>query len=292
VRSKLVPVAEAAAAVRSGDTVAVGGSLLRRQPMALIREVIRAGTTDLSLLTWASSLATDALVGAGAVRHWEGIYVGMWWHGSAPSFRRAVEAGAVTTVDRSESYMTARLRAAAMGVPFLPVQPILGAGVSAVSDILPITCPYTSAELLAVPAATPDVTILHGYVGDEYGNVAWPAQRDSDDVDMLMASGSRRLVVSVERIVPHDRIARTPNLTYIPHTKVDMICEAPFGAYPGSCDTFYDEDEAEIAQWFAAGRDPDRWSEYLARTVLDVPDHDAFVALVGEERLRALEVHA
>lgn len=291
-RSKLTSVTEAAALIHSGDTVAVGGSLLRRQPMALLREAVRHGVHDLSLLTWASSLATDMLVGAGAVRHWEGIYVGLWWHGSAPSFRRAVESGAVTVRDRSESYMTTRLRAAAMGLPFLPMWPIRGAGVSEAEDLAAIRCPFTDEELLAIPAAAPDVTVLHGYVGDEYGNVAWPAQRDSDDVDMLMASGSRRLVVSVERIVPHEEIARTPNLTYIPHTKVDAICEAPFGAYPGSCDTVHDEDEDEIAAWFAAGRDPDRWREYLRRTVLDVPDHDAFLAAVGTERLRALEVGA
>lgn len=291
-RSKLTSIAEAAGIVSSGDTVAVGGSLLRRQPMALLREVVRSGTKDLSLLTWASSLATDMLVGAGAVRHWEGIYVGLWWHGSAPSFRRAVESGAVTTTDRSESYMTARLRAGAMGVPYLPVHPIHGAGVSDAEDLAPIRCPFTDTELLAIRAPSPDVTVLHGYVGDEYGNVAWPAQRDSDDVDMLMAAGSRKLVVSVERLVPHAEIARTPNLTYIPHTKVDAICVAPFGAYPGSCDTVHDEDEDEIAAWFAAGRDPDRWAEYLRRTVLDVPDHDAYLATIGVERLRGLEVSA
>jgi len=291
-RRKLTSIAEAAALVRSGDTVAVGGSLLRRQPMALLREVARAGTTDLSLITWASSLATDMLVGAGAVRHWEGIYVGLWWHGAAPSFRRAVERGAVTVVDRSESYMTARLRAAAMGVPFLPVRPVLGAGVSEVGDLRGVVCPFTGDELLAVPAAAPDVTVLHGYVGDEYGNVAWPAQRDSDDVDMLMAAGSRRLVVSVERIVPHEEIARTPNLTYIPHTKVDAICEAPFGAHPGSCDTVYDEDEPEIAAWSRAGRDPDAWPGYLERTALDLADHDAYLDAVGRDRLERLAVGA
>lgn len=291
-RKKLTTIAEAAALVRPGDTVAVGGSLLRRQPMALLREVVRAGTDDLSLLTWASSLATDMLVGAGAVRHWEGIYVGLWWHGSAPSFRRAVERGEVSVTDRSESYMTARLRAAAMGVPFLPVRPVLGAGVSDVPDLRAVTCPFTGDELLAVPAAAPDVTVLHGYVGDEYGNVAWPAQRDSDDVDMLMASGSKRLVVSVERLVPHEEIARTPNLTYIPHTKVDAICVAPFGAHPGSCDTVHDEDEPEIGAWSRAGRDPAAWQGYLDRTVRELPDHDAYLDAVGRDRLEQLVVHA
>ena len=241
-------------------------------------------------MTWASSLATDMLIGSGCVRSWEGIYVGLWWHGLAPSFRRAVERGDVTVTDRSESFMTARFRAAAMGLPFLPVMPIRGTGMSERDDVRSVVCPYTGAELQTVAAARPDVTILHGYAGDEYGNIVWPVHRDSDDIDLIMAAGARRLIVSVERVVPHSVVMDNPNLTYIPHTKVDAICEAPFGAYPGSCDTVYNEDEAELIAWSEAGRGDSAFDLYIDRNVRTVPDHKGFLARVGQARMTALEV--
>lgn len=289
-RVKLTSVAEAASLISSGDTVAVGGSLLRRQPLALVRELVRQDVRDLRLLTWASSLATDLLVGAGCVAAWEGIYVGLWWQGSAPNFRRAVQSGSVSVVDQSESYMTARFRAAAMGLPFLPVSPIRGTAMSERDDIRRVTDPFTGVELHAVAAARADSTILHAYAGDEYGNIVWPVHRDSDDEDLIMAAGSRNLVVSVERIIPHSEVVRRPNLTYIPHTKVAAICEAPFGAYPGSCDTMYDEDEVELARWVAAGATGDGFADYVAETVHNQADHAAYLASVGEARLAALEV--
>lgn len=289
-KSKLVSVAEAASLVQPASTVVVGGALLRRQPIALVRELVRREVRDLDLVTWASSLATDLLVGAGCARSWEGIYVGLWWYGLAPSFRRAVESGALQVTDHSESYMTARFRAAAMGLPFLPVQPIPGTGMTARDDVRRVTCPYTGAELHTVAAVEADCTILHGYVGDEYGNVAWPAHRDSDDVDLIMAAGARTLVVSVERIVPHDTITQHPNLTYIPHVKVDAICEAPLGAWPGSCDTEYDEDGEELERWATAGRDPEVFRRYVDQVLLSAPDHDAFLERLGPDRATTLGV--
>jgi glutaconate CoA-transferase subunit A len=289
-KRKLTSVADAAALVSDGDVVALGGSLLRRQPMALARELIRQDRRDLTLLTWASSLATDLLVGAGCVSAWEGIYVGMWWQGGAPNFRRAVEQGRVRTTDFSESFMTARFRAAAMGLPFLPVVPIRGTEMSERDDIRSVICPYTGAELQAVSAATTDVTVLHAYAGDEFGNIVWPVHRDSDDIDLIMGAASNRLIVSVERVIPHSEVVRRPNLTYIPHTKVTAVCEAPFGAYPGSCDTVYDEHEGEIAAWAAAGRSEEDFTAYIERTVRSVKDHAAFLDALDDELLSTLKV--
>jgi glutaconate CoA-transferase, subunit A len=289
-RVKLTSIADAASRISSGETVAVGGSLLRRQPMAIARELVRREVRDLRLLTWASSLATDLLVGAGCVSAWEGIYVGMWWQGGAPNFRRAVQSGAVSVRDQSESYMTARFRAAAMGLPFLPVSPIRGTTMAERDDIRDVTDPFTGAELHAVAAAAADSTILHAYAGDEFGNIVWPVHRDSDDEDLIMAAGARNLIVSVERVIPHSEVVRRPNLTYIPHTKVAAVCEAPFGAHPGSCDTVYDEDEPELARWAEAGATEEGFAAYVASVVDAAPDHAAYMRVIGAVRLAALAV--
>ncbi|MGV9800576.1 CoA transferase subunit A [Mycobacterium sp. NPDC003449] len=289
-RSKLTSISDAAALVASGNTLAVGGSLLRRQPLALCRELVRQEVRDLTLLTWASSLATDLLVGAGCAGAWEGIYVGMWWQGGAPNFRRASESGRIRVRDYSESFMTARFRAAAQGLPFMPLQPIRGTTWAERDDIRTVTDPYTGRELQTVPAADADATILHAYTGDEFGNIVWPVHRDSDDIDLLMGASSRRLIVSVERLISHAEVTRRPNLTYIPHTKVAAVCEASYGAYPSSCDTVYDEDQIELAAWAQAGRTEEGFRAYVDRTVRDVSDHDAYLETVGHGRLEALAV--
>ncbi|WEX07267.1 CoA-transferase [Chelativorans sp. AA-79] len=291
-RTKLISAAEAVSRIPDGASVAVGGSLLRRQPMVFVREMVRQSKRDLHLLTWATTLATDMLAAAGAVRRWDGIYAGFFRLGLAPNFRRAAEEGRIETHDYSESAMVARFRARAMGLDFLPNRALLGTGMEARSpdEVKRIACPFTGKPVLALKAADADFTILHGYVADEYGNVQWPVVRDSDDIDQMMASASRRLFVSVERIVPHAEIARRPALTYIPHALVEGIVHAPHGAHPTATDGFYDEDEAALEDWLSAARNGSS-ADWLDRNVRPLPDHEAYLKQQGgEERLSRLDV--
>lgn len=282
-KSKLTTLPDAVSRITSGSTVAIGGSLLRRQPMAIVHEMIRQGVTDLTLLTWATTLATDMLAAAGAIRRWEGIYAGFFRHGLAPNFRRAVEEGRIETHDYCESAFVARFRAAGMGLSFLPSKALLGTGMPGKSpgEVKPITCPFTGDRYLALKAAEADFTVLHGYTADEYGNVQWPVVRDSDDIDQMMASASRRLIVTVEKIVPHEEIRRRPALTYIPHTLVEAVVEAPYGAHPTATDGFYDEDEASLKAYLAAAKQPGGTAGYIREHVLDTKDREGYLARFG-----------
>lgn len=282
-KSKLVSLQEAASRISSGSTVAIGGSLLRRQPMAMVHEMIRNGVTDLTLLTWATTLATDILAASGAIRRWEGIYAGFFRHGLAPNFRRAVERGEIATHDYSESAFVARFRAAGMGLSFLPSKALLGTGMPGKSpdEVKPITCPFTGDQYLALKAAEADFTVLHGYTADEYGNVQWPVVRDSDDIDQMMASASRRLIVTVEKIIPHEEVRKRPALTYIPHTLVEAVIEAPYGAHPTATDGFYDEDEASLKAYLAAAKEPGGTAAWIKDYVLGTKDRDGYLARFG-----------
>jgi glutaconate CoA-transferase, subunit A len=282
-KSKLTTLPEAVSKMRSGSTIAVGGSLLRRQPMAIVHEMIRQNVTDLTLLTWATTLATDMLAAAGAIRRWEGIYAGFFRHGLAPNFRRAVEGGSIETHDYSESAFVARFRAAGMGLSFLPSKALLGTGMPGKSpdEIKPVTCPFTGEEYLALKAAEADFTILHGYTADEYGNVQWPVVRDSDDIDQMMASASKHLIVTVEKIIPHDEVRRRPALTYIPHTLVHAVVEVPYGAHPTSTDGFHDEDEVSLKTYLEAARRPGGTTDYIREHVLETRDRIGYLAKFG-----------
>jgi glutaconate CoA-transferase subunit A len=283
VRVKLRSLSDALAPIGSGASIAVGGSLLRRQPNAAIRELIRRRVSDLTVMTWAGTTAVDMLAAAGAIRRWEGIYVGMFGHGLAPNFRRAVEAGEIEVRDFSETAMVARLRAAAQGLPFLPIRTLFGSDIARVNpeQIRPFPCPFTGQTLQAIAAAETDFTIIHGYAGDEYGNVQWPVVRDSDDIDQPFAAAAKRLIVTVERIVPHAEVKRQPTLTYIPGNWVEAIVEAPFGAHPAACDTVYDEDDAHLSDYLARSRTREGAAAYLDEFARAPADLSAYLEKVG-----------
>ena len=282
-KSKLTTLPEAVARIPDGASIALGGSLLRRQPMALVHEMVRQRKRDLTLLTWATTMATDMLAASDAIRRWEGIYAGFFRHGLAPNFRRAVQSGRIETHDYSESAFVARFRAAGMGLPFLPSQALLGTGMAGKSpdEVKPIVCPFSGTSLLALKSADTDFTLLHGYAADEYGNVQWPVVRDSDDIDQMMASASKRLIVTVEKIIPHQQVRQRPALTYIPHNLVEALIEVPYAAHPTATDGFYDEDETQLKSWLAASATQQGAQAWLEEFVFGCPQRAQYVEKVG-----------
>jgi glutaconate CoA-transferase subunit A len=282
-KRKLTSLDAALAPVQSGCSIALGGALLRRQPNAAIRHLVRRNVKDLTLFTWATTTATDLLAAAGAVRRFEGIYAGLFSHGLAPNFRRGVESGAIEVRDFSETAMVARFRAASAGLPFYPLKTLLGSDIAERNpeQFRPLTCPYTGRKLHAVQAAEADFTIIHGYVGDEYGNVQWPIVRDTDDIDQMIATAAKRLIVTVERIIPHSEISRQPSLTYIPGHIVEAIVRVPYGAHPAACDTLYDEDEAHLAEYLEYCRTPEGAAAYLDKYVRTPASHEAYLQEIG-----------
>ena len=217
-RRKLMNLSDAARLVRSGSSIALGGSIIRRTPAAFVRELIRQGVKDLHVLGFPAGLTTDMLAGAGALRRVEAVYEGLFQFGMAWNFRRGVEAGKMEVRDFPETAMIARFRAASQGVSFLPTKVLLGTGMAAHNpeQIREITCPFTGEKYHAVQAATSDFTVIHGYVGDEFGNVQLPVQRDSDDIDPIMAKAAKRLIVTVERIIPHEEDPASADLDLYP----------------------------------------------------------------------------
>ena len=64
-RSKLVSIHDAIAQIPDGAKVAIGGSLIRRAPMALVREIVRQKKKDLTLYSWSAGMDFDMLIGGG-----------------------------------------------------------------------------------------------------------------------------------------------------------------------------------------------------------------------------------
>jgi glutaconate CoA-transferase subunit A len=277
VRDKTMSLSEAAQLIPSGCTLGLGGLMLRRHPMALIRELARHGRDGLVLQTWVGGIDVDLLVGAGCARRVEAAYEGLGPLGTAPNVRRAAEHGELEIEDFSETTMIGRFRAAAFGLPFMPTRALKGTDMAGQPHVREVTDPFTGERLHALAPARPDVAIFHGYWADAEGNVQAPPGRNLDDIDTTIAKAADRVIVTVEKLVSHRDVVRRPTLTYLPHHWVDAVVEVPFGAHPGNCDTLYEPDFPALETYLEAARSADGFDAWLDRHVREPSDHAAYL---------------
>src|SRR5882672_7665372 len=164
---KLVELDQAAAAVTDGAIVALGGGLSARLPMALVREMIRQQRRGLHVVGSAHGIDVDLLVAGGALAVCEESYVGFEQDlGLAPAFRRAAETGTIEVRESCCVTVLAQLRAAEMGLPFLPVRGVKGTDIGRLhGEYGVVECPFTGEKLVAVPPLGPDVALLHAPMG-------------------------------------------------------------------------------------------------------------------------------
>ncbi len=281
---KLTDLASAARLVPSGGLVALGGSLSARLPMALVRELIRQGTSELHVVGSAHSIDVDMLVAAGAMKVCEQSYVGFEQdHGLAPAFRRAAQAGDLEVRESCCDTVLTQIRAAEMGLPFLPVRGVKGTNIA---DLHPeyreVICPFTGETLVAVPALSPNVALLHAPMGDRAGNLHLEQPYVLDE---RFAAGSAAVVATVDRIVSTEEVAEAGIV--IPSYQVAAVAEVPFGAHPTSSYPGYAYDRRHLAEWVKAASTPRGAAGYLERYVTSV-DETEYRSLIGRSRLEQL----
>jgi glutaconate CoA-transferase subunit A len=246
---KRASLSEAAALVTDGAMVALGGGLCARLPMALVRELIRQGRRDLHLVGSAHSIDVDLLIAAGAVKVCEESYVGFEQDlGLAPAFRRAAETGTIEVRESCCATVLAQLRAAEMGLPFLPVRGVKGTDIGRLhGEYGMVECPFTGEQLVAVPPLAPDVALLHAPMGDRHGNL----HLDQPFVlDERFAAASGMVLATVDRLVSTEEVAAAG--VVIPAHAVAAVAEIPFGAHPSSCYPSYGYDRPHLASYIAA----------------------------------------
>ncbi|MCP3976311.1 MAG: hypothetical protein GY720_17645 [bacterium] len=238
---------EAASLVSDGARVGIGGVLLERKPLAAIGAVARHGYRDLVVSTFLASLDAELLVATGCVETMRTGYVGFEHRGGAPVFRAAEQDGSISVEAHSELTYTRGLRAAASGLPFLPLRGAVGSQLVADLDLREVEDPYGSGPVLVAPASPLDVALIHTHEADRHGVVAAPAlQTFLWDSDAALAAAAATVVVTAERIV--DRVEGPALLTGI---DVDIVVEAPGGAAPLGLPGEYGADEDWLATYLA-----------------------------------------
>jgi len=285
-REHLLDETEAAAWVQDGMTLAIGDPA----PMAMIRHIIRRRVTGLTVV--GSGVALDLLIAGGCVRRTMAYYVGGGHGGAvAPSFRRAAERGEIDVWECEEGILTAGLRAAAQGLPFLPWRGGVGTSLPEVNpDLKVIEDPIRGETLIAVPAIAVDVAILHAATSDAYGNVrhvggpGW--------LDLFLQRAADRTIVQVEQVVSNEAVRAEPWATTI--AGADAVVRAPYGAHPFYSRGYYVQDRAftrgyvEAATAAALHDDRAPLDAFLARYVYGPETHGDYLEAVGVKQLISL----
>jgi glutaconate CoA-transferase subunit A len=278
--------------VRPGDCVVMGAALEALIPFAAGFEIVRRGIGELTLVGPISDMLFDVLIGAGAVAEVRAAWVGNVMMGSGYNFRRAVEGGVprpVRVVDHSNFRLQTGLKAAAQGVPYLPVRTALGSSLLEGNPHLRVVeCPFTGEKLVAVEALKPDVAILHVQRADAEGNAhVW----GNLGVTQEAAFAAERVLLVAEEIVPPWVIASDPNRTVIPGFLVTAVAEARWGSHPSPCQGYSNRDHAFYREYHRATRTREGFLEWLERYVTGTSGHAEYLErLRAEERLQALSV--
>ncbi len=144
-----------------------------------------------------------------------------------------------------------------------------------------------------VKAIRPDVTFIHGLVGDARGNVLLSKPVCEGVWGALAAREGA--IVTVERVVDHELTARYPDAIAIPSHRVLAVCEAPFGVHPQPLLPLpyadlphYPDDFDHYRLWRDFTREPALF-ERFCEEVLDAPDAEAaYRQWVGPARLKRL----
>jgi len=290
-KSKLISLQEAVDSVPDGARLAIGGFAVYQKPMSFIRELIRQGRRNLTVVGSAHSYDVDMLAAAGCLASVETSYVGLEKHGLARNFRRAVEAGALRIIDYPELVSWDRFRADQEGLAFWPI-PFLGGNdvVTYNPAIREFPCPMTGKRMHAVPAAQPDVVVIHAVAADEQGNVVFPARRLlPQNGDVLLARSCDKVVVTVEKIVSKEFIRRHARLVEVPSYRAAAIVQVPYGTHPTPTLGRYLADEAHLGEYVAASDTAESFAAYIQRYVHGPKDHFAYLDLIGAERLTSLQ---
>jgi len=266
--------------VKDGDYLAYDFSSLTRGPQSLIREIIRQRKKNLWVLAKFTLLETVLLAGAGCV---DKIDIGFL--GFGPYIARKVQEGAVKVYDYSNGSVTYRLVAGAMGIPFMPARDLLGTDTMKQSGGIVIRDPFSKIPVALFPALNPDVSIIHVQEADIYGN----ARVYGPTVATLeTAMASKRVIISAERIIETIEFREHPNWTTVPYYCVDAVVHAPFGAYPGGTQGYYEMDADHYLK-LTSIKTEEEMQEYLEEYVYSVDNHEEFLEKrVGVKRLKEL----
>ena len=265
--AEIVPLGEGLRGlVFDGDSLALEG-FTHLIPFAAGHELLRQGRRELQLIRMTPDILYDQMIGMGAARKLVFSYGGNPGVGSLHRFRDAIENGwprEIEIEEHSHAGMANAYAAGAAGLPCAVMRGYLGTDLMQHTRVATITCPFSGDELVAVPALSPDVAIVHAQEADRRGNVQlWGIP----GVQKEAVLAARRSLVTVERIV--EELEPRPGAVILPSWTIDAVAEAPGGSWPSYSHGITDRDNGFYKEWDRVSRDRGEFSRWMEEHVLD-----------------------
>ena len=246
---EFVKLEDAAGLVRDGDRVGIGGCLFSRLPLLLVEAVANRAPRELEYVAWGGGLPLELLLQAGSVRRLVFCFSSLDVFGLAPRFRHALEGSALDVEELPALAMVQGFQARRHRLPSLAFRLPTG------SDVLTHTTltrthpdPITGERVGFAAALQLDVLLMHAQRADQDGNVEIQGALGQD---LLGPCAARRLVVTVEEIVPSGLLQRERRGVIVPRELVTAVVHSPLAAYPTSCLPFYAADYRAISRMIA-----------------------------------------
>jgi glutaconate CoA-transferase subunit A len=281
--------------IKDGDNVGIGGFVNVRQPIATAHEMIRQGFKDLTLSFQSAGMGPEILGAAMIARpdhcSIKRIELAYWAHeafGLSPTWRYLAERSMVEIEDWSNYNISARFKAGAMGLPFIPSRGPLGGDIKDSNRTKIMDCPFTGRPIALLPASNPNVALIHVQAADMYGNCII---RGSDATCSEIAMASARTIVTCEQLVSHELITSAPKDVGIPFPAVDAVVEVPYGAFPGACRRHYYFSGDEIRNFLgliapiSKGGSPDALKAWFDEYVFGVASFEEYLAKLPFKRI-------
>ncbi len=306
--NKVIPIRQAIEQyVKNGSHISIGGFTLNRNPMAAVYEIIRQNIHDLHLYAHSNGTGLDELIGAGCISKLEIAYAGNGK--AAPTcirFAQAVQNNEIIFEDYSNYMMSLRFMAGAMGLPFLPTLSGLGSDILTTwgfskamrkadpkivdEKLVVMDNPFGNwtgaSKVVLVPAINPDITIIHVQKADPIGTCSI---QGLSFADIEQVKASKQVIVTCEKLVEKQELRQNPDLNQIPFIHVSAVCHVPMGAYPTAVFGCYDYDSKYLRRFAIAAKNPDEFKKYQDKYIYGVKDHEAFLNIVGRERMDAIK---
>jgi glutaconate CoA-transferase, subunit A len=235
---------EAARSIPDGAWIAPGGFMLGRAPMALILAMIRARKRELRIVSLPNPLPAEMLVAAGCATRVELLFGALTLANRVrpmPTLKRAIERGELAWAEHDGYRVVQRLRAAAMGLPFIPAPDADVSELSTLEPPLYATDPFTGARVPVERAFHPDVALVHAHAADDAGNLYF----EDPTTDLLVINAAKRVIATAEV-----RVRALPRVT-VPAFQVERVAEVYGGAWPTGCVGQYPHDEDALLAYLA-----------------------------------------
>nr|WP_239588056.1 CoA-transferase [Gracilibacillus alcaliphilus] len=260
---------EVAASVEDGATLALGGNVLHRAPMAFVRELARQEKRKLRVVKTAGAHDIDLLCAVGAVDQVDAGFVSYETvYGLPPHYRKAVQTGVVKANEHACYTVISALRAAKTNVPFMPVSGLKYGDLIEKNDyFVVVEDPFTGEPVTLVRAIVPDVAVIHVQECDKNGNAIIHGPKFED---VLMSRAANRVIITTEQVVSDFTIKQQKERIDIPGFLVEAVVKVPKGAAPAACYPAYDVDDRALRE-FLQLKEADQISHFIHR--YDQQDH-------------------